>query len=181
MYIKLVEFADQPVGTGINGSDIVFPFKERYYEKYDIFMILGSRQQVIVTSRPVRKADNYWEVTGRLIDNDYSQILDTTHTNIGDVTRFQSTAHPEMSEEGYIKYQSRINAAPFSSNTNRTKFFNCWEVITNQQRCFGIVQVFLQSTRRTFNDQLQKSVGFNYPKQKLTYKSINEIHCLLDT
>jgi hypothetical protein len=71
-------------------------------------MIMGSRQQVIVTQRPVRKADNYWVVTGRLIDNDYSSILDDTACQIGDLTRFQSNSHPEMSEEGYIKYLSNI-------------------------------------------------------------------------
>lgn len=107
-YIKLVEFADVPTETGENGSDITFAFKERYYEKYDIFVIMKSKQQVIVTARPVRKADNYWEVTGRLLDNDYSSILDADSCQIGDVTRFQSNAHPEMSEEGYLKYQSNI-------------------------------------------------------------------------
>jgi hypothetical protein len=75
-YIKLVEFADIPTENGENGQEITFAFKERYYEKYDIFMIMKSRQQVIVTTRPVRKSDNYWEVTGRLIDNDYTSILD---------------------------------------------------------------------------------------------------------
>jgi len=55
--IKLVEFAAAPTDTGANGTDITFAFKERYYEKYDIFMIMKSRQQVIVTQRPVRKAD----------------------------------------------------------------------------------------------------------------------------
>lgn len=107
-YIKLIEFADIPTDTGINGSEITFAFKERYFEKYDIFMIMKSRQQVIVTARPIRRADNYWEVTGRLIDNDYSSILDIDACQIGDVTRFQSNAHPEMSEEGYLKYQSNI-------------------------------------------------------------------------
>ena len=36
-YIKRVELAAKPEGTGANGEDIVFAFKERYYEKYDIF------------------------------------------------------------------------------------------------------------------------------------------------
>jgi hypothetical protein len=86
-YIKYVEFAAVPTATGA-GEEITFAFKERYYEKYDIFMIMQSRQQVIVTHRPIRKADNYWEVTGRLIDNDYSSILDTDACQIGDLTRF---------------------------------------------------------------------------------------------
>lgn len=65
-------------------------------------------QQCIVVSRPVRKADNYWEVVVRLIDNDYSSVLDLSGCQIGDTTRFQSNAMPEMHEEGYVKYQSNI-------------------------------------------------------------------------
>ena len=107
-YIKRVEFADVPTQTGEDGSEIVMAFKERYYEKYDIFKIDKTMQQCIVVSRPIRKADNYWEVTVRLIDNDYSSVLDLSGCQIGDTTRFQSNAMPEMHEEGYVKYQSNI-------------------------------------------------------------------------
>lgn len=65
-------------------------------------------QQCMVVSRPVRKADNWWEVQVRLIDNDYKSVLDLSGCQIGDTTRFQSNAHPEMHEEGYVKYQSNI-------------------------------------------------------------------------
>lgn len=95
-YIKRVEFAAVPEGDGVNGSEIVMAFKERYYEKYDIFVIEKTRQQCMVVQRPVRKSDEYWEVTVRLIDNDYSSILDKTGCQAGDTTRFQSNAHPEM-------------------------------------------------------------------------------------
>ena len=71
-------------------------FKERYYEKYDIFRIDGSGQQCIVVARPIRKADNYWEVQVRLIDNDYSSVLDFTACQVGMTTRFQSNAMPEL-------------------------------------------------------------------------------------
>lgn len=67
-------------------------FKERYYEKYDIFKIDKTMQQCIVVSRPVRKRDDYWEVTVRLIDNDYGSVLDVSGCQIGDTTRFQSNA-----------------------------------------------------------------------------------------
>lgn len=107
-YIKRVEFADVPTETGEDGSEIVMAFKERYYEKYDIFKIDKTMQQCIVVSRPVRKRDDYWEVTVRLIDNDYSSVLDLSGCQIGDTTRFQSNAMPEMHEEGYVKYQSNI-------------------------------------------------------------------------
>lgn len=77
-YIKRVEFAAVPEETGENGTEIVMAFKERYYEKYDIFKIDKTMQQCIVVSRPVRKRDDYWEVTVRLIDNDYGSVLDVS-------------------------------------------------------------------------------------------------------
>ena len=83
-------------------------FKERYYEKYDIFKIDETMQQCMVVSRPIRKRDDYWEVVVRLIDNDYSTELDISGCQPGMTTRFQSNAHPELSEEGYCKAQSNI-------------------------------------------------------------------------
>jgi hypothetical protein len=38
----------------------------------------------------------------RLIDNDYSTILDLSGCQIGDTTRFQSNAMPEAHEEGEL-------------------------------------------------------------------------------
>lgn len=49
-------------------------------------------QQFFVTSRPIRKADNYWEVTCRLIDNNYESSIDPDEYEVGDTTRFQSNA-----------------------------------------------------------------------------------------
>ena len=56
-FIKRIEFADVPAETGENGSEIVMAFKERYYEKYDIFKIDKTMQQCMVVNRPVRKRD----------------------------------------------------------------------------------------------------------------------------
>lgn len=84
-------------------------FKERYYEKYDIFQIDGSGQQCFVVARPIRKRDDYWQVAVRLIDNDYSSVLDASCCQRGDTTRFISNAMPELHEEGYVKYQSNVS------------------------------------------------------------------------
>lgn len=105
--IKKVEFADVPTENGENGSEITMAFRERYYEKYDIFQIDETRQQCHVVSRPIRKRDDYWEVTVRLIDNDYDTILDTSGCQPGMTTTFKSVAMPELSEEGYSKFQSQ--------------------------------------------------------------------------
>lgn len=107
-FVKRVEFAAAPTGTGENGSDITMYFKERYYEKYDTFKVDGSRQQLIVKSTPIRKGDNFWEYTTNLIDSDYSSILDASYCQVGGTTRFLSNIMPEYHEIGYTKYQSNI-------------------------------------------------------------------------
>lgn len=104
--VKKIEFADVPSGSGESGNEITMAFKENYYQKYDIFMIDESRQQCQVVSRPIRKSDNYWEVQVRLIDNDYSSILDETACQPGMTTTWKSMATVELSEEGYSKFMS---------------------------------------------------------------------------
>lgn len=83
-------------------------FKERYYEKYDIFKVDKTEQQFQVLYHPVRRSDNYWSVIVRLIDPGYESTIDLSGCQIGDTTRFIGNAMPEMSEEGYTKYQSNI-------------------------------------------------------------------------
>jgi hypothetical protein len=107
-FVKRVEFAAAPTGTGAGGADIIMYFKERYYEKYDTFKIDGSRQQCIVKATPQRKADVFWEYTVQLIDADFSSILDASACQVGGTTRFLSNIMPEYHEEGYTKYQSNI-------------------------------------------------------------------------
>lgn len=106
--IKRIEFADVPAETGESGSEITMAFKENYYQKYDIFRIDKTKQQCIVVSHPIRKNDEYWEVQVRLVDNNYDTLLDTDGCQIGDTTTFQSVAQPELSEEGYSKFQSQM-------------------------------------------------------------------------
>ena len=106
--IKKIEFAEVPTETGENGTEITMAFKENYYQKYDIFRIDKTKQQCQVVSRPIRKRDDYWEVQVRLIDNGYDTILDTDGCQVGDLTTFQSVAVPELSEEGYSKFQSQM-------------------------------------------------------------------------
>ena len=43
-YIKRIEFAAVPEGDGAGGTEIIMAFRERYYEKYDIFKIENSGQ-----------------------------------------------------------------------------------------------------------------------------------------
>ena len=41
--VKRIEFAANAIGDGNNGTAIIMAFKERYYEKYDIFRIEDTR------------------------------------------------------------------------------------------------------------------------------------------
>lgn len=107
-FVKRVEFAAVPSGDGALGSEITMYFKERYYEKYDTFKIDYTRQQCIVKTTPVRKADNFWEYTVQLIDSDYTSVLDLNGCQPGMTTRFLSNIMPEYHEIGYTKYQSNI-------------------------------------------------------------------------
>lgn len=63
-------------------------FPENYYQLHEIFKIEKTGQQCFVTARPIRKADNMWSVMVRLIDDDYSSVLDEDGCQVGDTTRF---------------------------------------------------------------------------------------------
>lgn len=119
--IKRIEFAEVPSEDGANGTEITMAFKERYYEKNDIFVIDGSGQQCFVMTRPIRKNDHYWCVNVRLIDNDYSSILDDSACQPGMTTRWVGNAQPELHKEGYVKYQSNVSKQRNYITTHRVK------------------------------------------------------------
>lgn len=100
---KHIEFAAKPTENGDNCQEITMAFKENYYQKHDIFRIDATKQQCIVVSRPIRKADNYWEMQVRLISNDYDSTLDESGCEVGMTTTFQSVAFEELSEEGKMR------------------------------------------------------------------------------
>lgn len=81
-------------------------FTENWYRIHEIFKIEKTGQQCFVTSEPIRKSDKEWSVMVRLMDDDYSSILDTDGCQIGDTTRFIGNAKPELHETGFVKYQS---------------------------------------------------------------------------
>lgn len=82
-------------------------FKERYLERYDIARIDKTQQQFQVMDEPIRVNDEYWKYQVRLVDNNYDTLLDTDGCQIGDTVTFQSNAHPELSDQGYSKFQSQ--------------------------------------------------------------------------
>lgn len=107
-YIKRIPFAAVPVEDGADGSEIEMIFPENYYQLHEIFKIEKTGQQCFVVARPVRKSDREWSVMVRLLDDDYSSILDKNGCQIGDTTRFIGNAKPELHDTGFVKYQSNI-------------------------------------------------------------------------
>lgn len=158
--IKYIEFAAKPTELGENGSEITMAFKENYYQKYDIFMIKESRQQCQVVTRPIRRSDDYWEVQVRLIDDDYSSILDTDACEIGMKTRFQSVAMPEMHEEGYCKYQSNVSRfrnyiTTFRVDESSSSLYNAME------------DTFVSVSKGEGNGKMQETVFHMDKKEKV--------------
>lgn len=107
--VRHIEFAAEPEGNGADGSEILFYFVENYFQMYDIFRIDETKQQVQVLSVPTRKHDTCWEVRGRLLGNNFDNILDADGCMPGKTAIFQSVAVPELSELGYTKFQSSFN------------------------------------------------------------------------
>lgn len=105
------KFVSIPEGTGEGGTEIVMQFDTKWYFKYDTFVIEKTRQQCLAVTNPVRKGDNCWEIIVRLIDNDYRSTLDLDGCNVGDTTHWISNAHPELHDEGHVKYQSNFEKA----------------------------------------------------------------------
>lgn len=139
-YIKRIPFAAVPEQDGAGGSEITMYFTERYYEHYDIFKIDTTRQQCLVVARPRRVSDDKWEYTVRLIDNDFSSILDLNGCQIGDTTRFQSNAFHEMHSEGYIKYQSNVETHREYLTTHRVDVEYSAQFAATEQMFIDVAQ-----------------------------------------
>lgn len=116
--IKRIPFAVAPEGTdvGAGGTEFDLIFPENYYQLHEIFKIDKTGQQCIVVAPSVRRADNCWVVTVRLLDNNYSSILDTSGCQVGDLTHYIGNAKPELHDCG-------------SNASNNV--FNCWKFIMN--------------------------------------------------
>lgn len=114
--IKRIPFAAEPIGTGADGGEIEMIFPENYYQLHEIFKIDETGQQCIVVSPSVRKADHCFSVMVRLIDDDYSSVLDKEGCKVGCLTHFIGNAKPELHDCG--------------SNASNS-VFNCWKFIMN--------------------------------------------------
>lgn len=95
-YIKRVPIKGVS-GNGVNGTEITMTFGENYYQPQEIFKVEETGEQFFVTSRPVRKSDKDWEVTVRLIDDDYSSSINE-NAYVGLTTRFIGKQLPSLKQ-----------------------------------------------------------------------------------
>ena len=114
--IKRIPFVAIPEGKGEGGSEIKMLFPENYYQLNEIFKIDKTGQQCMVVAPSVRKADNCYEVIVRLLDDDYSSVLDDSGCQVGDLTHYIGNAKPELHDCG--------------SNASNN-ILNCWKFIMN--------------------------------------------------
>jgi hypothetical protein len=106
--VKRIPFAASVPSSfaSAHGIEIPMAFTERYYEVNDTFMIDESKQVCIVIDGPIRKADNFYEYSVRLINADYSAELGVEACQTGMLTRWIGNIQPELHEIGFTKYQS---------------------------------------------------------------------------
>ena len=119
-FIDRIQFASVPEGDGAEGTDILFTFNRWYYQKNDVMIIEGSRQQVIFLSSPMRRSDKSVQLIGKIQDSDYSAVLDLGFCQPGMDTRFLTNYQPEMHREGHVKYQSNTEKHRTYMSCHRT-------------------------------------------------------------
>lgn len=81
-------------------------FTERYYELNDTFMVDETKQMFIVMSSPIRKADDCYEYSVRLMDSNPGAEVLTEALVAGAETRWIGNVMPELHEYGFTKYTS---------------------------------------------------------------------------
>lgn len=95
--VKRVRFAASVSKAAANfGMDIPVAFTEKWYAANDVFMIDESHQLCMVVDGPIRRADDFWEYTVRLVDADYSAVLDEEACQAGKTTRWIGKKLPRV-------------------------------------------------------------------------------------
>lgn len=108
-HIEYIPFACDVTCDGENGMEIPMAFSRRYYEVDETFIIEGSKQMCIVIDGPIRKADDFWEYTVRLMDADIRNgRLDLDSCKMGMLTRWIGNVKQEYHDNGFTKYQSNV-------------------------------------------------------------------------
>jgi len=104
-FIKTIKIVGNISGNGVQKNVETIVMEERYYDKNDTFT-LSNKQQLFVVSPPRKLGQKRWEYKVILVGNDLSKQIDVNYAAAGQITRYRSNYHPELSERGYTKFTS---------------------------------------------------------------------------
>lgn len=142
------------------GSDLYFYFSENYYQIDEYFKIDDDGEQFCVIGHPTRMADNLYEVPVQAMADDYSTI-DVVADNAvntyaaGTLTRFISNRKPEMSDCGFVKYQS--------STEKMRNYITQIRVEDSKSDRYSLMEDKLISISKGEGNGQAKEVLFNFP------------------
>ena len=165
--VKRVPFAASVSGvTAGFGLDIPMAFTEKWYAANDVFMIDGSHQLCMVIDGPIRRADDFWEYSVRLVDADYSATLDESACQVGMTTRWIGNIQPEYHSFGSTKYTSNY--------TELRNWMTEIRVDTDaSSRYVAMEDAFIKITKEDINGN--KNYLFKMPaRQKLAIDTFHE-------
>jgi hypothetical protein len=155
-YIERIKFTEVP--EKIAGQEYLCHFEKRYYERMDTFIIEYSRQTMIVLSVPTRCSDGSWEYHCQLISSDYHQELDTKYCQPGCDTRWMSNYHPELSKEGYTKFQSNLE--------RHRNYISKHRADASRSALYGAMEDTFVSISKKDGTGSDKQAIFRFPQQE---------------
>ena len=119
-FIKKVYLKVAVTGSTFTGLvETVVYFTEKYFDQFDVFTMNGGSQNFIVLAAPQRMAVDRWAYRVRLQSNDPTETV--ANMALGSFAIFSHNAQPELTDEGYVKYQANSethrNHMTFSRNS----------------------------------------------------------------
>lgn len=155
--IKRVPMAAAPVRKG---SDLYFYFSENYYQIDEYFKVDDDGEQFAVIGNPLRISDALYEVPVQAMADDYSTIDVVAEYAVstyaaGTLTRFIANRKPEMSDCGFVKYQS--------STEKMRNYITQIRVEDSKSDRYALMEDKLISIAKGEGNGQAKEVLFNFP------------------
>lgn len=105
--IPRIRIAQDNSESAATGSLFPLILEKKYYDPHDIIE-LENEQQLFVKLPGERLSDGNYRYMVELISGDRGNSVNTAYTKRGQVTKYISNAHPELSERGYNKFMFNI-------------------------------------------------------------------------
>jgi len=104
-FIKKVYFAESCTDNGFGRKKFRVRFDQKYFDKNDIIK-LQNNQQLMILEEPVFLGEKLVEYVVKLTGDNSNQQVNIDFMKKGNYAMFLTCAFPEISERGYVKYQS---------------------------------------------------------------------------